>query len=57
MKCLNEDAQKKMKKEQMLYIAGRDHHIKTSAKLLDYYTLVLWIHFYGFSVDLIETID
>ena len=55
MKFLNEDVQKKTKKEQILYIVVRDHHIMTSAKLLDYYTRVLWIHSYKFSVDLIET--
>ena len=51
MKCLNEDAKKKKKKRQILYIVGRDNQITISAKLLD-----TAHESYGFSADLIETI-
>ena len=50
MECLNEDAKKK--KGQILYIAGRDDQITTSAKLLD-----ITHGFYGFNADLIEVIN
>ena len=35
MEYLNEDLKKKKKKGQILYIAGRDNQITTSAKVLD----------------------
>ena len=36
MECLDKDTKKKKKKKvQILYIAGRDNQIATSAKLLD----------------------
>ena len=46
MECLNEDVKKK-KKKQILYIAGRDNQITTSAKLLD-----ITHRSSGFNVDL-----
>ena len=59
MGCLNEDAQKKKKKKEkrkkkrhFLYIRGRDEQIATRAKLLN-----IKYKFYGFSGDLIETIN
>ena len=50
MKCLDEDAKKK--KQQILYIMGRDNQIATSAKLLD-----IMYESYGFNADLIEPIN
>ena len=50
MECLNKDAKKK--KGQILYIAGRDDQITTSAKLLD-----ITNEFYGFNADLLEAIN
>ena len=35
MEYLNEDAKKKKKKGQILYIAGRDNQITISSKLFD----------------------
>ena len=51
MECLNEDSKKK-RKRQILYTRGRDDKIVISAKLLD-----IMHECYGFSGDLIETID
>ena len=50
MECLNDDVKKE--KGQILDIAGRDDQIAISAKLLD-----ITHRSYGFSVDLIETIN
>ena len=44
--------QKRKKKEQILYIRGRDDHVATSAKLLD-----ITYESYEFSGDLLETIN
>ena len=52
MECLNVDMKNKKKKGQILYIAGRDNQIATSAKLL-----VTMCESYGFSADLILTIN
>ena len=51
MEYFNKDAKKK-KKGQILYIAGWDDQIITSAKLLD-----IMHEIYGFSANLIETIN
>ena len=51
MECLNKDAKKK-KKRKILYIAGRDDQILTSARLFD-----ITHESYGFSADLIEAIN
>ena len=52
MECLNEDAKKKKNMRHFLYITGRDDQIATSTRLLS-----IKYEFYGFSGDLIETIN
>ena len=52
MECLNEDAKKKKKKRQILYVAGRDDHIATSTKLPD-----IMHNSYELNADLIEAIN
>ena len=49
MECLNKDTKKI---GHFLYIGDRDNQISTGAKLID-----IKYNFYGFSGDLIETIN